>query len=143
MRQRSTCFCIYESVEITVSNYATITGKRLFVIPNIMTRSGRKLSRDFDRKFDIQLGFEYKDVDSAEIVLPHGYSVEAIPQDVSVKSKFGNYSCSVKMVADKLYYYRSLEHYSGRYPASSYEELVKFYETIYTSDRKKLVLVKN
>jgi hypothetical protein len=32
---------INESLDITVSNYATITGKRLFIVPNVMTRSGR------------------------------------------------------------------------------------------------------
>ena len=35
---------INESLDITVSNYATITGKRLFIVPNVMTRSSGKLA---------------------------------------------------------------------------------------------------
>ena len=61
--ERNSLPAINESLDITVSNYATITGKRLFIVPNVMTRSGRKLSQDSTRKFDIQLNYEYKDVD--------------------------------------------------------------------------------
>ncbi|MEI9910652.1 MAG: DUF3857 domain-containing protein [Bacteroidota bacterium] len=134
---------IDESLDITVSNYATITGKRLFIIPNIMTRSHRKLSADTSRKYDLELGFEYRDVDSVEIELPKGYEPEAVPQDVSINSKFGKYNCSVKLKGNKLLYYRTMEKYSGRFPAKDYNDLVKFYEAIYKADRNKVVLVKN
>jgi hypothetical protein len=133
---------INESLSITVSNYATITGKRLFIVPNLMTRSGRKLSLDSTRKYDIQLGFEYKDVDTVEIELPKGYEPEAMPKAVSVNGKFGNYACSVKLNDNKLYYYRTIEHNGGRYAAKDYEELVKFYDAIYKADRNRVVLVK-
>lgn len=141
--QKSSLPAINESLDITVSNYATITGKRLFILPNVMTRSGRKLSQDSTRKYDIQLGFEYKDVDSVEIELPKGYETESIPKDVSISSQFGKYSSSVKLKDNKLYYYRVIEHNSGRYPAKEYANLVEFYGAIYKADRSKVVLVKN
>lgn len=141
--QKSSLPSICESLDITVSNYATITGKRLFILPNVMTRSGRKLSQDSTRKYDIQLGFEYKDVDSVEIELPKGYETESIPKDVSISSQFGKYSSSVKLKDNKLYYYRVIEHNSGRYPAKEYGELVEFYAAIYKADRSRVVLVKN
>ncbi|MGK2862519.1 MAG: DUF3857 domain-containing protein, partial [Chitinophagaceae bacterium] len=134
---------INESLDITASNYATITGRRLFIIPNVMTRSARKLSQDSTRKYDIQLGLAYKDVDSVEIELPLGYEPESVPKDVTVASQFGNYFCSVKLKDNKLFYYRVIEHNSGRFPAKEYADLVKFYETIYMADRNKVVLVKN
>ena len=140
--QKTSLPVINERLDITVSNYATITGKRLFIVPNVMTRSGRKLSQDSTRKYDIRLGYEYKDVDSVEIELPKGYAPEAMPQPVSVISKFGSYSCSVQLKEDKLYYYRMIEHNGGRYPAKEYTDLVKFYETIYKADRGRVVLVK-
>ena len=133
---------INELLDITVSNYATVTGKRLFIVPNIMTKSGRKLSQDSTRKCDIQLGYEYKDVDSVEIELPVGYTSEAMPPTVSVTSKFGTYNSSVKLVDNKLFYYRTIEHFNGRFPAASFPDLVKFYESIYKADRSRVVLVK-
>ncbi len=134
---------INETLDISASNYATITGKRLFIIPNTMTRWSRKLSSDSSRKYDIELGYEYIDIDSVEIDLPAGYESEALPQPVQIVNKFGKYSCSVKITADKMFYYRKMEHYSGHFPASDYNELVKFYEAIYKADRSKVVLVKN
>ncbi|MEO7924416.1 MAG: DUF3857 domain-containing protein [Chitinophagaceae bacterium] len=138
----STLPVIEETLDILVSNYATITGKRLFIIPNIMTRTHRKLPADITRKFDLELGFEFQDIDTVEINLPAGYTPESMPQDIAVSSKFGKYQCSVKFKADKLSYYRSIEHYSGRFPSSDYGALVKFYDTIYKADRNKVVLVK-
>lgn len=141
--QKNLLPAINELLDITVINYATITGKRLFIMPNVMTKTSRKLSQDSTRKYDIELGFEYKDVDSVEIELPKGYEPEAIPKDVSINSQFGKYSCSVKLKDNKLYYYRSMEHNSGRYPAKEYKDLVEFYGAIYKADRNKVVLVKN
>ena len=83
---------IDESLNITVSNYATVTGKRLFINPNIMTRTHRKLSADEERKNDIELGWEYRDVDTVEINLPPGYSTESMPADVSWIANCGNYN---------------------------------------------------
>ena len=95
------------------------------------------------RKNDLELGWEYKDVDTVEINLPAGYTTESMPADVSISSKFGKYNCSVKLLGIRLVYYRSMEHNSGRFPAKDYADLVKFYETIYKADRNKVVLVKN
>ena len=134
---------VEETLDITVSNYATITGKRLFITPNVMTRTRRKLAADEERKFDIEFGFEYTDIDSVEITLPAGYTAESMPQDVLVNSKFGKYSSSVKLAGNQLFYYRSIEHYGGRFPAKDYAELVSFYAAIHKADRNRVVLVKN
>jgi len=59
-----------------------------------------------------------------------------------VNGKFGTYTSSVQLKDNKLYYYRSIEHNSARFPATEYPELVKFYEAIYKADRSKVVLVR-
>lgn len=140
---RTTLPSIDESLDITVSNYATITGKRLFIVPNVMTRTHTKMSADSTRKYDVIFSIEYQDVDTVEIELPKGYEAESIPKDVSVKSRFGKYSCSVKLTGNKLYYYRNIERFSGRFPADSYGDLRQFWEAIYKADRNRVVLVKN
>jgi Domain of Unknown Function with PDB structure (DUF3857)/Transglutaminase-like superfamily len=133
---------IDETLTINVSNYATITGKRLFIIPNVMTRSYRKPAQDTARKYDIVLDNEYRDVDSVEIELPKGYEPESIPQPVLINTKFGKYEAKVKLEGGKLFYYRNIEHNGGRFPAKEYNELVKFYEAMYKADRNRVVLVK-
>ena len=142
LENKSVLPTIDESLDITVSNYANITGKRLFIIPNVMTRNNRKLSVDEERKYDIIFSLDYRDVDSVEITIPEGYAPESMPQDVAISNKFGKYSCSVKLSGNKLFYYRSIERYAGRFPAKEYNDLVKFYEATYKADRNKVVLVK-
>ena len=131
-----------ESLDISISNYATITGKRLFIQPNIISRSYRKLKSGEERKYDIVLKTEYNDIDSVEIELPKGYEPEVLPQNVSVASKFGNYSCSVSLKDNKIYYYREVKQYSGIFPSKDYDDLVKYYDAVYKADRNKLVFVK-
>jgi hypothetical protein len=140
--ERSAIPVIEEKLDLVVDHYATVSGKRVFIMPNIFTRTHRKLKATESRSNDLVLGFEYTDVDSAEIILPAGYMPESLPQDVRIESKFGKYVSGVKFMDDKLYYHRSIEHNSGRFPASDYKELVNFYETIYKADRSKVVLVK-
>lgn len=133
---------IDESLDITVSNFATMTGKRLFITPNVMTRTHRKLLADSTRKYDIVLNRSYKNIDSVQIELPAGYEPEAMPKDVLLSSPFGKYTATVKLSGNKLLYYRSAEYYNGRFPAADYAQLVAFYDAIYKADRARAVLVK-
>lgn len=134
---------IDESLDITARSYATMSGRRLFIVPNVMTRSHRKLSKDEERKYDIVLSYEYRDIDTVEIEIPEGYTVESLPATVTLTSQFGKYTISSKLKDNKITCYRQLEQFSGRFPASAYNDMVKYYESIYKADRGRMVLVKN
>ncbi len=134
---------INETLDLVASNYATVSGKRFFVIPNIFTRTHRKLKMAEKRTYDLVLDFEFKDVDTATIKIPAGYTPESIPADIKIESPFGKYTASVKLAGDTISYFRSYEHYSGRFPPTAYNDLVKFYESVYKADRSKVVLVKS
>lgn len=133
---------IEETLSVSVDHYATVSGKRLFIVPNIMTRSHRKLRSDEERKYDIELDYEYTDNDKIEIEIPGGYKPESIPQDQVIESKFGKYSSSVKLDQNKIIYSRKMEQYGGQFSKADYAEMVKFYESIYKADRNKIVLLK-
>jgi hypothetical protein len=133
---------VEEKLDLYVSNYATITGKRLFITPNVMSRSYTKLRADEERKFDIVLHDEYKQVDSVQIEIPKGYEIESPAQPVTIDTKFGKYSSATKLVGTEIFYYRLREQYSGTFPAKDYADLVKYYDSIYKADRSKIVFVK-
>ena len=84
----------------------TVSGKRFFVVPNMITRTHRKIKEEENRKNELLLDFEFKDMDTSEINIPAGYTPESIPQDAKIESKFGKYSASVKVVGDRITYYR-------------------------------------
>ena len=133
---------VEEKLDLYVSNYATITGKRLFITPNVMSRSNTKLKADEERKFDIVLHDEYKHIDSVEIEIPKGYEIESAPQSLNLETKFGKYSNKIIFIDNKIFYYRTQEQYSGTFPAKDYADLVKYYDSIYKADRNKIVFVK-
>jgi hypothetical protein len=131
-----------EKLNIEASNYATIAGKRLFIIPNILNRGGMNVTTDEERTIDFIFDDEWKDEDSYEIELPDGYKLEAAPQDVTIKSKYGSYFSSSKLEGNKLIYHRVREQYKGRFPAKEQIEIAKFYSDIFKADRARVVLVK-
>jgi hypothetical protein len=134
---------LHEELDITANAYATMSGKRIFITPNILSRSTRKLNEDEIRTVDYVFYSAWRDEDKYEIEIPAGYSVEAAPQDVSIKTRFGTYKCSTKLHGNKIIYHRIVEQFSGRFPASDHGELAKFFGEIYKSDRIRMVLVKN
>lgn len=131
-----------EHIELTANNYASVTGKRLFITPNIMTRSGAKLKPNEKRKYPIFQQFEYHDIDSAVITIPDGYTVEARPAPTDIKSIFGKYKADVEIKEGKIFYYREIQQFSGKFAASDYAALVKFYDEIFKADRARVALVK-
>jgi hypothetical protein len=130
-----------EDLAIYVSSYATVSGKRIFIYPNVLNRSGTRISED-ERKLDFVFNYEYRDVDTVQLTIPEGYTLEAVPQNIALKTKYGLYTSTLKIDGNKLFYVRIREQYKGRYPASEKEDLTKFYDTIYKSDRSRVVLVK-
>jgi len=133
---------IQERLDLEVKNYATITGKRLFITPNILNRSNTKLNTENERRSSIIIDLEYKDIDSIQVDVPEGYEPESMPSPVSLKTKFGAYYTTVKLENNKLTYTRVREQYAGRFPAKDFKELAAFYDQIYKADRSRLVLVK-
>jgi len=133
---------IDESMELTVSNYAQVTGKRLFINPNILSRSTDQLVEDDNRISRIKLDDGKIDIDSIEIAIPSGYIVESPFHDVTIDSKFGKFIATAKVTPGKIVYYRRREFYAGTFPPEEYVNLVKYFDKIYKSDHSRIVLVK-
>ena len=133
---------VYEDLHITSPNYASITGKRLFIKPNIFNQSNRRFSKDSVRLYDIYFSSSYKDVDSISILLPTGYTLEAMPKNVSLNSKFGTYSIRYEVKENMVQMLRIDERSAATFPASDYNELVSFYDAIFKADHSQLVFVK-
>jgi Domain of Unknown Function with PDB structure (DUF3857)/Transglutaminase-like superfamily len=130
------------TMDLIATNYAQVTGKRLFITANILTRSTDRFTEDKDRKYDIELHDERTLIDTVEIQIPSGYTVESPFHDISIESEFGKFKASAKITDGKIIYYRRQEYYGGIFPASDYEELVSYYQKIYKSDHSNVVLVK-
>ncbi|MFL9484667.1 DUF3857 domain-containing protein [Chitinophagaceae bacterium LWZ2-11] len=130
-----------EHLKIESMNYATVTGKRIFIEPNLFNKES-KLASDKSRLYDIEFRMGYRDVDSIFIKIPAGYIPEQLPKNVNVSNKFGEYSISYKIENDVIELVRVQKQLLARFPASDYPDLVKYYDVMYKADRARIVLMK-
>jgi transglutaminase-like putative cysteine protease len=133
---------IDEHLHIVSPNYATVSGRRLFVEPNLLNKSKLKLPADGQRKYPIEFNSAYKEVDSVHLLLPEGYGVEAMPKDVDIANSFGHYSISYKVSGNKVDVIRSHTIKNATLAAETYPDLVKYYDIIYKADHSRIVFVK-
>ncbi|MEO6537704.1 MAG: DUF3857 and transglutaminase domain-containing protein [Ferruginibacter sp.] len=133
---------INEHLKVSSPSYANITGKRLFIKPNLFNKTTTILDNIKPRKFDIEYPNAFRDVDTVSIILPQGYTLEALPADVNLKNKFGTYSISFQVKDNIINLLRVYERHEAVYPAKDYLELAKFYDDMFKADRSKIVFVK-
>lgn len=133
---------VTEQLHIVSPGYASVSGKRLFLNPNLFDRSNTRLPADSIRHYDYVTDEAFTDIDSIRIDLPAGYQPESIPHDLSISNKFGDYRFNIKIENDRLIYYRYLQQNASRYPPADYAGLVNFYEQLYKADNSRIVLVK-
>lgn len=133
---------IEEALQLKASNYATVSGKRLFVIPNMFSQNGRRFTSTEERKYPIKFTSAWIDIDTVNIQIPLGYIVESKPAAQNIINRFGKYQTDYIIKEGLLQYTRLHECNYATFPASDYKELSAFYEAIYKADRGRIVLVK-
>lgn len=133
---------IDEQLHIKAPNYATVSGKRLFVNPNLLNQSQTKLNPDNDRKLPIQLSYAYIDRDTVEMEIPANYTLEAMPKSLQLKNQFGSYQIQFSVSGSKINMIRERTQEAGQFPAAEYGNWVDFLDAIYKADHSKMVFVK-
>jgi hypothetical protein len=78
--------------------FASVSGKRLFVTPNLMNRSSFIPEKLEKRKTPIVFRIAFTDLDTIHYKLPDGIYPEFLPEPVVLKSRFGEYEA--KFVVD-------------------------------------------
>ena len=132
-----------ETMQLKADRYATVSGKRIFLKPNLFNKNGATLDQEKTRHFPIVYPSAFNHTDSIEIIIPEGYAVEAMPKDVQLTSKFGSYSMTISIAGNKINLVRNYTRVSGVFPAADFKELAEFNNKVYKADRGQLVMVKN
>jgi hypothetical protein len=133
---------IDERLEIVAYNFATVSGKRIFITPDMLNVSTLKITDQQKRINPVRLTFEYTDTDTVEIEIPEGYAAESVPAGLTLNTVFGTYHTSFDFTPGKVLYTRQMQRNSGHYPAGDAPALAEFYNAIYKADRARIVLVK-
>ena len=133
---------ITEEISLIAKDYATVTGKRVFINPNILSVSTFKIRNAATRKYDFEMNNAFTDYDTVHINIPAGYTPESVPSDVSINMPFGQYKSSVKLETGKIIYTRYYRQVSGKLPASEAKTLAEFFERVYKADHSRIVFLK-
>ncbi|MCU7496875.1 MAG: DUF3857 domain-containing protein, partial [Ignavibacteria bacterium] len=80
------------NLSLSLPNYASASGNRLFFQPNIMERRTDVPGNVAVRLSPLRFGYPYLDVDSVCYKIPGGYRVEAMPEVTELKTPFGSFS---------------------------------------------------
>jgi transglutaminase-like putative cysteine protease len=128
-------------LDLTLSRLASVSGKRIFITPNLMNRFTFIPERVDARKTKVVLKKTYTDIDTIRYQLPSGIYPESVPSTISLSTRFGEYHASFKIDQGSLIYVRRVRMNKGDFPKESYNELIDFYKSINKADNMKLVFL--
>ncbi len=132
-----------ENIEIDALNYGAISANKMMFTVNAFNKYASNIRKIRNRKnaFEIQRGFY--DVDEIEIKLPQGFTIEAIPNQLEINTKFGEYKAEfIKKESNTIFYKRTMLLKKGLYTNAEYEEYRLFMEQISRNDNAKIILIK-
>lgn len=132
-----------QNINLSAQNYADASNGKLMFVLNAFNnyQSTPKRYRTRENAFEISRG--YYDVDEIEISIPENYKIEAMPNNMDVKNKFGAYQMEViSKNPNTITYKRSLLINEGIYESKEYDEYRLFREQIAKNDNAKIILTK-
>jgi hypothetical protein len=133
-----------EKISLEAAGYANKTGNRLVFALNAYNPSFSVPQRYRNRTNPFEISRGYYDYDEVTIDLPKSFVIEAMPEDVEIKSVFGEYKTEYVILNEsQLIYKRIYQINPGLYDKKDYENFRKFREQIAKNDNAKIVLVKN
>ncbi|MDP3150577.1 MAG: DUF3857 domain-containing protein [Ignavibacteria bacterium] len=131
------------NMELTLPRYASVSGKRIFFNPNLMSRR-TSVPKDVEKRLSpIRFDYPYLDIDSITYSVPQDYNVETVPSEVKIKSSFGEFSSKTRVDVDsKIIFIRKIKFNDYAISAEKYTEYKNFLAAIVKSDRAQVILVK-
>ncbi len=129
-----------EDIDVEASAYASVSGDRLLFKPNVFNQNSYVPTRYRSRKMPIDISRGYLDEDVFKIEIPKGFEIEAIPENIDIKNKFGEYHFEISTSDNVVTYKRKLLLKKGQYPNTDYKNYRDFRKQISKADNSKIVL---
>lgn len=129
------------TLELALTRFANVSGKRIFLTPNLLNRSSYVPEAVTERKSKVVRRIGFTDVDTIRYHLPEEIYPEFLPDVIKIQSRFGEYEANFIVDQGNLLYIRKLKMKKGEFPPSSYQELIDFYRGISKADNTKMVFI--
>lgn len=140
-QQKNTNPKTVEKLSFTARNYGATNADLMFVPLNKVNQS--PLPPELrSRENDLYINRGYVDVDSIVYELPEGFTVERLPNEISLEHPFGFFSMELEQDGQELLYSRRIQINQGKYNREQYNELVNFFRQIAEADKSRFILKK-
>lgn len=126
---------------LSADRLASVSGKRIFLSPNLLGKMPINYSSPEERKTDVLITETIVEIDSIEFSIPESIYPEFIPEGKSLSNQFGEYEVSYSFSEGKMIYYRKFILNQGRYSVDEYEELCSFNKEVSRSDNTKIAFL--
>jgi hypothetical protein len=129
------------TLDLSLRKYASVTGKRIFLTPNLMNRNTFIPKKLENRRTDIVIYHTYTEFDTIRYHLPEDIYPEHLPEPTIITSDFGEYETSYSIEQGNVVYYRRFKQNKGTFPPEKYNEMIDFYQKITKADQAKIVFL--
>lgn len=130
-----------EELEVVIPDYVKKMGTDFVLIPNLLNSNSSIPQRYRSRKHAFEVTMGFYDVDQVEITVPQQMKSIVTPQNVELKTKFGEYTITFELLnPTTIKYTRKLLLKQGVYEKELYEEFRSFREQIAKNDNSKIIL---
>ena len=133
--------------KVRVPGYASRTGKRIFLQPNVFERNSKPMFEGNVRRYEVYFRYPYSEMDDITIELPNGYELESpdAPGVVKDNSGVGINDVSIAVSKDKkiIHYNRNFTFGNRgvlRFKKETYPALKGLFEAFYQSNIHPLTL---
>ncbi|WP_439128659.1 DUF3858 domain-containing protein, partial [Polaribacter sp.] len=120
-----------EKIALTINNYASISNNEYLFRVNMFNQNSYVPKRYRKRKLPLHIYRGYKDVDNYQIQIPKEYVLTFLPENKTIKSKYGTYNVVFTKINDTSFIYqRTLSIKEGTYTKEDYKKYRSFRRSI-------------
>lgn len=118
------------------------SGSKFFISPRIHKVWGSKMPASEQRNLDFYFPFPFILSDTTVMVLPNGFTVEALPKEKTLKCGYGSYHFSTWHNVQENAVYSSTTLVLDKYKilAKDYNEVKNFFDEVLKDDSQRLVV---
>lgn len=133
-----------ENLTVEAVKYGSLTLNKLMFAVNAFNKTSAYVKRIKNRKNSLEIQRGFFDEDEINVILPTGFTVEFMPANYELTSKFGTYKTEIiKIDSSNLVYKRTLFIKKGLFSNKEYDEYRLFIEQISKNDNAKIILTSN
>ena len=119
-------------------------GNKYFIKPRLNKITLTKLPTASKRKMDYFFHFPYEKSDTTVIILPKGFTLEALPSEKNIKTDYSNYTSKSWYIKQEnaIYTATRLVLLKHRIPPSDYAVVKSFFDEVLQDDAQRIVVNK-